>query len=73
MLMPVMNVRPMNVGMNNGLVNMVVLVWFCGTDIRMLMLMMFVVDMRMTMGEHRMRMKMAVHFAIEEEYSRKHA
>ena len=73
MLMPVMDVRPMNVGMNNGLVNMVVLVWFCGTDTRMFMLMMFVVDMRMTMGKHRMRMKMAVHFAIEEEYSRKHA
>ena len=73
MLMPVMDVRPMNVGMEDRLVNMVVLVWFCCTDIHMLMLMMFVVDMRMTMGEHRVRMKMAVHFAIEEEYSRKHA
>ncbi len=63
----------MNVGMDDGLVNMVVLVWFCCAGICMPMLMMFVVDMRMTMGEHRMRMKMAVHFAVEEEYSRQHA
>ena len=63
----------MNVGMDDGLVNMVVLVRFCCAGIRMVMPMMFVVDMRMTMGEHRMRMKVAVHFAVEEEYSCKHA
>ena len=63
----------MNVRMDDRHVNMEVLMWFCCTDIRMLVLMMFVVDMRMTVGEHRMRMKMAVHFAVEEEYSRKHA
>ena len=73
MLMPVMDVRPMNVGMDDRFVDMVVLVRFCCTGVRMLMLMMFVVDMRMTMGEHRMCMKMAMHFAVEEEYSGKHA
>ena len=73
MLMPVMDVWPMNVGMDDRLVNMVVLMWFCCADILMFVLMMFVVDMRMTVGVHRMCMKMAVHFAVEEEYSRKHA
>ena len=73
MLMPVMDVWPMNVGMDDRIVNMVVLMWFCGAGIRMLMLMMRVVDMGMTMGEHRMGMKMAVHFAVEEEYSCNHA
>ena len=63
----------MNVGMDDRLVNMVVLVWFCCAGIRVVMLMMFVVDMLMIMGEHSMRMKVAVHFAVEEEYSCKHA
>lgn len=63
----------MNVGMDDRLMNMVVLVWLCCAGIRMLMLMMFVVDMSMTMGERRMRMKMAVHFAVEKEYSCNHA
>ena len=56
MLMPVMDVRPMNVGMYDTLVDMVVLVRFCLAGLRMLMLMMFVVDMGMSMGEHRMPM-----------------
>ena len=73
MLMSVMNVWPMNVGMDDRLVNMVMLVRFCCAGFRMFMLMMFVMDMWMTMGEHRMRMKVAVHFAVEEEYSCKHA
>ena len=63
----------MNVGMDDRLVNMVVLVRFSTAGLRILMLMMFVVDMRMTVGEHRMRMKVAMHFAIEEEYPGKHA
>ena len=71
--MPVMDIRPMNMGMDDGIVNMAVVVWFCSVGISMLMPMMFIVDMRMTMGEHRMRMKMPVHFAVEEEYSCKHA
>lgn len=52
---------------------MLVLVWLCYAVIHMLMLMMFVVDMRMSMGEHRELVEMAVHFAVEEEYSCKHA
>ena len=73
MLMPVMDVGPMNVGMDDRLMNMLVLVWLCYSGIHMLMLVMFVMDMRMTMREHRVLMKMAVHFAVEEKYSRKHA
>lgn len=59
--------------MNDRLVDMLVLVWLCYAVIHMLMLMMFVVDMRMSMGEHRELVEMAVHFAVEEEYSCKHA
>ncbi len=72
-LMPVMDVWPMDVGMDDGLVDMVVLVRFSLAGIRMLVPMMFVVEMGVTMGEHGMRMKMAVHFAVEEEYSGRHA
>jgi hypothetical protein len=71
--MPVMDVRPMNVGMDDRFVNMLVLVRLCYAGIHMLMLMMFVMDMRMAMGEHHVLMKMAVHFSVEEEYPRKHA
>jgi len=50
MLMPVVNVRPMNVRVDDRLVNMAVIVWLFGAGIRMVMLMMFVVDMDMTVG-----------------------
>ena len=58
MLMSVMDVGPMDVGMDDRFVNMLVLMRLCHAGIHMFMLMMFVVDMRMTMGEHRVRMKM---------------
>ena len=63
----------MNVGMDDGFVNMLVLVLLCFISIQMYMLMMFVMGMRMAMGEHLVLMKMAVHLAVEEEYPRNHA
>ena len=40
----------MNVGMDDRFVNMLVLVWLYHAGIHMFMLMMFVMNMRMTMG-----------------------
>jgi hypothetical protein len=62
--MPVMDVGPMNMGMDDRFVNMLVFVRLCYVGIHKFMLMMFVVDMRMAMGKHHVLMKMAVHFSI---------
>jgi hypothetical protein len=45
MLVPVMDVGPMNVRMNDRFMKMLVLVLLCFACIHMFMLMMFIVDM----------------------------
>ncbi len=68
-LMSVMDIWPMDVGMGDSLVNMEVLVRLCSVCIHMLMPMVIVMGMKVTVGEHRMGVQMAVHFAAEEEHA----
>ena len=49
MLVPVVNIRPMCMGMNKRIMNMVVLMWFSHGCVVMVMVMMFIMDVIMGM------------------------
>ncbi len=70
--MPVMDVGPVYVRMGHRLVDVKVLMLLIALGTFMLMLVMFVMDVWMSVGESFVLMAVSVCLAVEEEHTRKH-
>ena len=69
MPVPVVNVRPMEMGVGSGMMDMIVVVTAFGLVFRMLVVMVLARIMGMRMGQVCVLMQVSMHFSVQKEHA----